>query len=495
MRHATFDHDTEAQGPAEPYDLSVLDTLMAEAQPNYVGSVSECLLYLVETLGQEPFAGIGKEEFTDRALDAVIPGEGALGVATWLCQLNWWCGLPISDEAYGRIGAIARASIGQAMRAIQVPDWPPNPKALRAHTVFAGAFMGVLHSPTRGAIAYARALASQPNTDAVDVLHAGAMSPQLQEHAAEALGPLAAKVRFREVIEGDDSFLVEAIQGWPRTFHIWCEPTFSLYPSLLSLFGPTVYFVCGDAVPVQYSDVYWFCHQPEYIAEQWGRRGTPQAFVDNYRQMQSLFYTPFTPQRTRTRDELGFGPDDIVLATVGNRLGVDMCQTYVDGMAAIVLQDPRLKWLFVGPLQDYWISALESVLGDQFSHISFDNDLPSLLAHVDIFANPFRAGGGNTAVMAMQVGAVVLTRGDVGDVPVLVPPAHWMPDAATYFERLSAMVDDPAQRDAWRAEQGAFLDGMLDPKRVGRELGEVCRLAFERFRARSPVRLDKILAQ
>lgn len=473
--------------------MSVFHELLGEAQPNYINDVRKGLIYLLEMLGEAPYADVDKASFADRTLDLLTAGQPALGAMIKLCELNWWCGLPIADATYGRMGVLARATACEMLGGVRLPDETPDPAALRAHTVFAGVFRNELHSPTRGAIAYARTLAGLPDTDAVDVLHGGPMTPALQAHADAALGPLAAKVRFREVIDDDDTLLIEAIQARPRIYHLWCEHALVLYPSLLSLFGATVNFVCGDTAPAQFSDVYWFCHEPERIEEQWTARGTPRAFIDNYRQMRSLFYTPFAPRRARTREELGFGPDDIVLATVGNRLGVDLDESYVEGMAATVLQDPRLTWLFVGPLQDYWISALGSVLGDQFRHVSFDDDLTSLLAHVDVFVNPFRAGGGNTAVMAMQAGSVVLTRGDVGDVPVLVPPAHWAPDAEAYFERLRELIDDPALRDAWRAEQGAFLGRMLDKAHVEQELGDLCRLAFDRFRARSPARLGTIL--
>jgi hypothetical protein len=96
--------------------------------------------------------------------------------------------------------------------------------------------------------------------------------------------------------------------------------------------------------------------------------------------------------------------------------------------------------------------------------------------------------------MAMEAGCVVLTRGDLGDVPAFVPAHHRAHDAASYFEQLAALVDDADLRATWRAEQAALIGRFLDPQGFEAELAQLSQLAFERFRARTPVQLAPVLA-
>src|SRR5690242_12772870 len=94
--------------PADGRGMSVFDQLIGETQPNYVNAVADGLLYLIKLLGEETFANVGKDEFTDRVLDLLTPGDPALTAMMRLCELSWWSGLHISDDAYGRMGEIAR---------------------------------------------------------------------------------------------------------------------------------------------------------------------------------------------------------------------------------------------------------------------------------------------------------------------------------------------------------------------------------------------------
>jgi hypothetical protein len=189
---------------------------------------------------------------------------------------------------------------------------------------------------------------------------------------------------------------------------------------------------------------------------------------------------------------MGFRDDEVIIATVGNRLGVDMDQAFVDGVAGAVLADPKLRWVLVGGLQDYWVDAFTQGLGDQFRHIAYDDDLPGLLALTDIFANPFRSGGGNTAILAVDAGSTVLTRGDLGDVGAFIPAGHRSPDTEAYFADLAALVADPTLRAARLAEQQALLARRCDQDRFAEELKGAVEIAWRRFAKRTPGRLEPL---
>lgn len=476
--------------------MSVLDELLQDAQAGYETQTREVLIRLLDLLGDAAFMGVEKADFISRTLDAVsgpaTPDQSRLQVVSDLSTLSWWTGLPIADAEHGRLAALARSVFLTQVRAVDARAVRPDPAARAAHAVFTAPFVdNPMHSPTRGAFDYVRALATDPDCRSVEVFHGGAIGERIAAYARETLGPYVAKVRFIATDRQPD-FLADAVGQGPRTFHIWCDAPLNINISLVALFGPTLMFTCGDAVPVQYADLYWYAHEPAYMEDLWRRRGAPERFIANYRQLEASPFPPPRPAKRRTRVDLGFHEDEVVIATVGNRLGVDMDQAFVDGVAGLVLANPNLRWLIVGGLQDYWVGAFQQVLGERFTHIAHDDDLPSLMALADVFANPFRAGGGNTAILAVDAGCLVLTRGDMGDVGAFIPASHRAADAEAYFRALRDLVADPTLRAARLAEQQALLAVRCDQERFAAELKEAVALAWDRFAARTPGRVEPL---
>lgn len=478
--------------------MSVLDEIQADAQPGYGPSVAVILDRLRLALGDAAFAGMTKANFGLRTVQLIEASPQPSGVKLQLVSdissLNWWCGLQSGDSFTAALSALARRTYYQEAQAIPDQMNTVDPAALRCHAVFVGRLLDLRHSPTRGAFDYLAALACDPDNQCVDVFHAGTLSPELQAYAQARLGRSFGKLSFVS-IEADLNFLAKAVGRGPRTFHFWCEEPFFIHISLAALVGPTLMFTCGDAAPVQFADVYWYCQEPAYIERLWRRSGAPPAFAEAYRKLESAPFPCPAPQRRRGRGDFGFRAEETVIVTVGNRLGVDMDQAFVDGMGALVLSDPDIRWVVVGWMQAFWIEAFQSVLGSQFTHIPYDDDLIGLLAVCDIFANPFREGGGTTAIMAIEAGGVVMSRGDLGDVGAFAPPHHLTYDVEAYFAALRVLVNDRARRAAWQAEQKALLDRRLDQDNFARELKELVGLAFIRFAARIPTPLETIFAQ
>jgi hypothetical protein len=146
----------------------------------------------------------------------------------------------------------------------------------------------------------------------------------------------------------------------------------------------------------------------------------------------------------------------------------------------------------VGALPEHLIYAFEQGFGYQFRHIPFDAALSELMTIVDVFANPFRPGGGNSANNALSAGTVLLTL-DQGDVASLVPPEHRAVDQFDYFERLIRLVEDPSQMAAWRELQQSQHAGLVDQTAFLESLRSMTGLAYERFLARRSTPLTSVI--
>lgn len=478
--------------------MDVFEQVLADCQPGYLPQVKFILERLGTELGVQAFDEVDKSTFVPHATVLLASARShpalKLEMIGNLMSLSWWCGLPLTGKAEGALSALARRTCFELVRNVGERPAAADPAARRHHAVFVGPLVNSLHSPTRGAFDYVRALASDPDNSHVTMFYDGVLSPELEAYAAERLARFARKVRLVGK-EGNRGFVGEALAAGPSTFHFWCERPFKIHIPLLALLGPTVMFTCADSPPVHFSDVYWYCQDPEYMAALWRERGAPETFAANYVQTESAPFHGPAPVVGRNRSDLGFGSDETVIVTVGNRLAAELDQPFVDGMGALVLRNPQVRWNVVGDLPDYWVAAFETVLGAQFSYTPYDPDLAGRLASADIVANPFRAGGGNAAVMAVQAGAVVVTRGDMGDVRAFVPADHRARDSEAYFSALQDLVASPLLRVAWLEEQRALLARRLDQELFARELKSLVRLAYDRFAKRTPTEVEAVFAQ
>jgi hypothetical protein len=482
--------------------MALVDFLLEGAQERYFSSLMIIAERWDVMLGEDTFDGVNDYTFVDRVLRLLESGNYAgdfiVQVISDLGSISWWRGPHIGDVDAGRVAALARRLHLHGADSLTIPprDVPLN-ATRRAHVIFAGDLMGPFHSPSRGAIDYVAALAMDPTIERID-LHYGNEAPLLeamQAYIDERLGdvPPERGIRLISTVQNPD-YLVDAIRKGPCTYHFWCEPIMAPQITIASRLGPTVMFTCGDEPPPQYADVFWYFHEPDYIAPIWKRRGAPPSYTRNYVQSLSGPFYDQGPPTPRTRAEVHLPEDAFVITTVGNRLTVDLDEAFVTGMEVVLRNHPKAIWLVVGGLPDHLLDACRTILGDQFRYLVHDMELARLMTTVDVFANPFRNGGGNSAMFALTANAVVLTTHD-GDVASMVPPEHRAKDAADYFARLAALVDEPGLIDAWRGPQQERRVLMNDQTYFLSALKAMVDLAHERYEARQGRTLTSVVEE
>lgn len=469
--------------------MALVDFLLEGAEAKYAASILTIAQRWDEMLGPDALTGIDDETFVDRVLalleSGALPPDTVLQVISDLTSVSWWRGPEIDDAAAGRHSALARRLHLDNADAINLPPLDiPRAETERAHVVFVGELVGPFHSPSRGAIDYVAALALDPSVSRIELHYVGKIKTAMQAYIDERLGaaPRERGVSLVSMAETPD-FLARAFRKGPCTFHFFCETPMAPHITVASRLGPTVMFTCGDDPPPQYADVYWYFHEPEHMARVWRRRGAPESFLRNYvHTISGPFYDQGKPA-PKTRAEVGLPDEAFVIATVGNRLGVDLDEAFVTGMEMILRERPNCVWLVVGPLPEPLLDACQQILGDQFRHIHQDLELARLMTTVDVFANPFRNGGGNSAMIALTAGALVLTTND-GDVASMAPPEHRAVDADDYFARLAQLIDQPETMAAWRGPQQARMRLMTEQAHFLEALKGMVSIAHDRFEAR-----------
>lgn len=477
--------------------MHIFEYLVTTCQPNYKDSVVNIIIEFSNNLDLSVFEKIELDILPETIIEQIrisnLDELVKIHLLSGLMNLDWWSDLNLSDQNKADLSKVARGALFKVASSFTNIPLEPGERTKNRHAVFVGQIVHLLHSPTRGAFDYIRALNSYEETTRIDVFYTGKMTPDIKSYADEVCDNNI-KINYIN-IESEPNWLEIAIRNGPYTYHFWCEPHLSVQIGMMSLFGPTIMFTTGHIAPVQYADVYWYNHDSDYIESLWSRTGAPKHYIENYKYIRSApIFIPKSNQ-IRSKTEFGFRLDDIILTSVGNRLGTEITEEFIDGLCPIIINNPKVNWLAIGPLQDYWIDTFNSVLGRQFVHIPYDTDLPSLMENVDIFVNSFRAGGGMSAAIAIDSGAVFLGRGDFGDTMALAPLAHRQNGVHEYFKKLQELIDSPALRRKWREEQKSYLNIYAEPNNFRDDLQDLINIAHKRYENRLPISINKIYGQ
>lgn len=183
----------------------------------------------------------------------------------------------------------------------------------------------------------------------------------------------------------------------------------------------------------------------------------------------------------RTRAEFGLSDDHLALVCAGFRLGSEIHGEWAARMVALLQANPQLVLMLVGG-NGGLPPALAAVAPAQLRVLGHQADLRSILRCCDVYVNPARVGGGFSVAEAMAEGlpALALADGDGGD--KLGP--FGTADLNDYFDRLHALLADPALRQQYGAQLQQRFNSALDVAQSGPSLLAACELARQRFQAR-----------
>ena len=470
--------------------MSFKTFLMDGALEDYLPSVALIADNWSALLEPEALEGLDNENFHPRIVQLLESGglgdDVRLELGRDLQSLAWWRGSVIPLDLRCRIDAVTGPILMKfADDLVLGPRSLPASRLRRAHVLLVGALEDPNHhSPSAAVIDYAAALARDPRIERLEIVHSGAIGPAMSAYITERLGGFPARRGISLVSTRENQgFLADILSRGPCTFHMVCEPHLSPVINIVSRLGPTVMFTCADAVPVQYADVYWFYHSADHMAPIWRGQGAPEVFIGNYVQSLSGPWHETPPPSRLSKSDIGLPDDALVIATVGNRLGIDMDEAYITGMELAVRERPDCVWMVVGGLPEELSGACRQILGSQFLHIPYSTALDQLMTTVDVFANPFRSGGGRSAYIALGAGAAVLTLGQ-GDACTAIPEDVRAVDVADYFRRLDMLLDSRELLEAFKAYEADYFRMVCDQKAFHANLQKMVRLAGERYVAR-----------
>lgn len=148
------------------------------------------------------------------------------------------------------------------------------------------------------------------------------------------------------------------------------------------------------------------------------------------------------PGRTYDRSAYGFGKDDFLIVTSGDRLKNELTIEFVDCVCAFLKEHSQAKWLLVGnEICDYLKIAYPSFFDEgRIVEWGYETDLCALYGMCDIFWNPERNGAWGCISRAMYCKIPIVTTTFLSDcLPILgmenaIDGGY--PECKEYVERL-----------------------------------------------------------
>ncbi|MEM6682902.1 MAG: glycosyltransferase family 4 protein [Pseudomonadota bacterium] len=147
------------------------------------------------------------------------------------------------------------------------------------------------------------------------------------------------------------------------------------------------------------------------------------------------------------RADFGFPATARIAIVVGMRLSWECDDAFLRVLDSAAQRHRDLHFVFVGPIDkpDEFLRHYPTLAG-KVKLLGFRHDVLAITRACDLYINPFRQGGGTSAIFAMSAGLPVITKtgGDVADL--------WSGDdsaqgTAEFSARLSACLDDESVYD------------------------------------------------
>ncbi len=142
------------------------------------------------------------------------------------------------------------------------------------------------------------------------------------------------------------------------------------------------------------------------------------------------------------RHQYGFGKEDFLIVTSGDRLKNELTMEFVDCVCSFLQEHGQARWLLVGrEICDYIEKAYPSYFEEgRVVKWGYETDLYALYGMCDIFWNPIRNGAGGCMTRAMRCGLPIVTTAFPSDCLPVIGVENAVdggyPECKKYVERL-----------------------------------------------------------
>ena len=176
------------------------------------------------------------------------------------------------------------------------------------------------------------------------------------------------------------------------------------------------------------------------------------------------------PSGRDVRAELGIGPEDLVVTTVGFLRRPKTMDVLIEAAAKIVPRFPNLKVLIVGEGNDRSVyeALIEKLgVGDAVKLLGLRSDVPDLLAESDVAVLSTNSEGSPLSVMEYMDAGLPVVGSRVGGIPDLID------------DGVEGLLVEPGDPEGLAQAIGRLLDAPEEARRMGERGRERRRREFD----------------
>ncbi len=255
--------------------------------------------------------------------------------------------------------------------------------------------------------------------------------------------------------------VVDYIYSW-RPELVFNVGNNSLISDACKIFTKSASYQCGNGFGVTCSGITIVPREPRPEED-----APIKEFLEE--QGQKAIYSPMTAKlpvsdRVFTREEYEISEDAFVMCIIGGRLNTEITKEYTKVIKEILAMDDKILIIFVGGFNDYekWILE-DELLQKQTKYIGFlQEGVTEFCKICNLYLNPFRQGGGISAVEAMYQGVPVVAV-EKGDAAVMAGPDFAI-TKATYIETVRKYLTDKEFMDKQKERAKARAERTFDTK-------------------------------
>ena len=211
--------------------------------------------------------------------------------------------------------------------------------------------------------------------------------------------------RIRQDVESIIDFQPQVIFKMGSNYNLTADLLYDFYPIISCTMGGAEDSYCVDIFTGGY---------PEEVMDKMYNELNIQK--QTYISHRTGIYTPKTSKHKFRRD-YNLTKNDFVMVTVGNRLGAEISEAFVNEMASLMDSDKSYKWLIVGTEGNEIIASKPNLL-NKVIFIPYEENLFELYKICDVYVNPIRKTGGTSAALAMKAKLPIVTTNSKSDVGV-----------------------------------------------------------------------------
>lgn len=232
---------------------------------------------------------------------------------------------------------------------------------------------------------------------------------------------------------------VDAILEFQPQFIFKIGSRYSITTNLLYDHYPVISHTIGGMEDSEYVDIFTGGYTEEIATELYREQGL---YNVNYLRHTVGIEEPIS-EENKSRHKYGLDKNSAVLVTVGNRLAQEITDEFINQMKQILVESSQVQWVIVGSTGISLISdhCKEYVDNGQIIYLKYEKNLFDFYKICDIYVNPFRKSGGNSAAIAMKAGLPIVTTDVNSDVGGFVGPLNCIKEEELAIEVIHLLQD------------------------------------------------------